>query len=726
MVMEFSTQGENFLSGFPIGNGKIAAMIRGNASEDRLTLNHEKLWTGQNKNNQIENVSAYLPTLRALVEKGDVFKATAFANLFWGGKGGISKIPAPIDDYVPAGELCFSWKDKVEFINRKLDLENGAVYTQRKSEKAGNIKSSFFADCVSGGFVFTAKSELPTEILIYFNRQQDSRLWYATKKYTDNVITFEAKYQRGTKFNVQIKIVSDGQANADYDGIYIKNLTSLTVYADISVNGGKFSTQNTDTQESFRLHSEKFSSLMNRTKLEIAECENISAEDLIAKCKKEGKGNVALYKLYFDYGKYLFLSSSICADLPVNLQGKWNDSLTPPWHSDYHLDINLQMNYWFADKVGFSEFFSPLEKFLIRLAENGKVLAQRLYGCRGIVFGHCADEWANPVPTAYGWAVWVSAAGWLGDHLYDHYLYTKDKSFLKRIYPYLKSVAEFYEDFFYSDANGTMQIVPSQSPENRYGEVGCFPVTIGKSSANDVQICYRSLTSAIEAAKILGVDEESCRVWQGLREKLPEFKIGKDGRLLEWDKEYEEIEPGHRHFAHLYGAYPAKLFSLEERSEQYAACLKALDFRIANGSGQTGWSAAWASVLYARAGRKKEFRDCFNKLVVGCTTSTLLDLVPPSIFQIDGNLGGVDALLEAAVSVHGKCVYLGQAIGSIINSGRLEGVVLPGGHQLSLQWEDGKICEATVFFKNDSSIRFYLNGHYVESSGRQGEKKYIN
>lgn len=143
MVMEFSTQGENFLSGFPIGNGKIAAMIWGNASEDRLTLNHEKLWTGQNKNNQVENVSAYLPTLRALVEKGDVFKATAFANLFWGGKGGISKIPAPIDDYVPAGELCFSWKDKVEFINRKLDLENGAVYTQRKSEKAGNIKSSF-------------------------------------------------------------------------------------------------------------------------------------------------------------------------------------------------------------------------------------------------------------------------------------------------------------------------------------------------------------------------------------------------------------------------------------------------------------------------------------------------------------------------------------------------------------------------------------------------------
>lgn len=158
--------------------------------------------------------------------------------------------------------------------------------------------------------------------MICFNRQQDSRLWYATKKYTDNVITFEAKYQRGTKFNVQIKIVSDGQANADYDGIYIKNLTSLTVYADISVNNGKLSVQNTDTQESFRLHSEKFSSLMNRTKLEIAECENISAEDLIAHCKKKGSGNAALYKLYFDYGKYLFLSSSICADLPVNLQGK--------------------------------------------------------------------------------------------------------------------------------------------------------------------------------------------------------------------------------------------------------------------------------------------------------------------------------------------------------------------------------------------------------------------
>ncbi len=721
--MQYSSQGKRFICGLPFGNGRIAAAVWGDDSADVLTLNHERLWTGLHGNKRTYKAARYLPQLRELIQSGDTFAATAFGNLFWGGKGGVSGVPNEMNDYVPAGELCIRFSDTTEFLSRRLDSERGVAYTER-AVSGGKAVSRYYADCNFGGYVFTVNADKPVSVKLSYSREPDPRLECGGAEYTADGIKYSARYAGGTAFCVSFRVETDGSVKVGESGLTVEKATKILICGDCTVGGGSGARHLSCDEAAFAAHTEKFSRLMNEVVLDLGE---VGSDALGMKNESvaAGKPSAALIKLYFDYGRYLFLSGSVCAEMPLNLQGKWNAEIKPPWSSDYHLNINLQMNYWAAEKIGFSDFLLPLENYLMKLAENGKRTAKDMYGCRGFVFSHSSDECAHAVPQAYGWAVWVSAAGWLGTHLWSHYLYTRDKDFLERVYPYLKGVAEFYEDFLTPDENGILQIMPSQSPENRYGDLGRFPVALCRSSAMDVQICYESLSIAVSASELLKKDASSREKWQSAIQKLPPFRTGADGRLLEWESAQSETEKGHRHLSHLYGAYPGNLFSREERSEKFDAALKSLDYRIEHGGGQTGWSAAWAAALYARAGREKEFAEILKRLILDCTTDTLLDLHPPEIFQIDGNLGGVDAIVEALVSVHGNAVYLGNAAGALSGGGSVRGIRIPKGHKVSYSWSGGEIHDAFIEFAESDEVVFATQKNRVTVCGGRGEKKII-
>lgn len=404
------------------------------------------------------------------------------------------------------------------------------------------------------------------------------------------------------------------------------------------------------------------------------------------------------------------------------MQGKWNDSLIPPWNCDYHFDINLQMNYWMAEPAGMPECAETLIRYVRSFLDSGREAAERLYGCRGVYLPIQTDAWGVSTPEAYGWAVWIGAAPWIARHLWDHYRYSGDKEYLKNeAYEFFTAVAEFYEDYLQRDEQGVCQILPSQSPENAIPEAGCFPVLIDQSAAMDVQLCYDALTCAIRSAGILGVDPDKAARWKELRDHLPPFAIGSDGRLMEWQKEYAEREPGHRHLSHLYGLYPSDLFTPDTRPEQYAAAIRSLQYRLSHGGGHTGWSRAWVSCLSARLGNGEEFYRHYTALIQDFATVSLLDLHPPRIFQIDGNLGAVAAGIEAVVSCYGDTAHLLRGLPAEWGTGHLNGVKIPGGHKISVSWENGQLSKLSVIMGFEPEARLEYREKLFMAAGKPGE-----
>jgi alpha-L-fucosidase 2 len=412
---------------------------------------------------------------------------------------------------------------------------------------------------------------------------------------------------------------------------------------------------------------------------------------------RAGTPDPHLALLYFHYGRYLLCASSAMASLPANLQGKWNEDLFPAWESDYHHDINLQMCYWIAEPAGMQRYSEALLQHIERFVLHAKKAAKDLYGCRGVWYPIQTDAWGLATPESYGWAVWIGAAPWLAQHMWWHYEYAPDLAFLRdRAYPFFKEVAAFYEDYLIPDENGTLQIVPSQSPENRFAGCGDLPVGIGVSSTMDVILAREALLYALRSAKLLGVDPDMQVKWQNMMDRLPALKIGRHGQLQEWNEDFEECEPSHRHVSHLIGMYPGDMLSQDRTPDLWRAAEVTLERRLAAGGGHTGWSRAWTACLFARLGRAEEAWDHLNHLLTDFATDSLLDLHPPRIFQIDGNLGGAAAVIEMLLQSEGGELHFLPALPAAWPDGRATGLRARGGFTVGMDWKGGKLVSASV------------------------------
>ena len=728
--MYYTSPPSEWLEGLPIGNGRLAAMIWGDGEKDTIDLNHEFLWRGNNRHREIAPVAEHLEYVRSLLKKGDFFRATAAANLYFGGYGGIAREKCRVDPYQTAGFLEFRLKNCEKFNWRELDIEKGICRVSRD-----NVVSEFFASCENGLILskwHSDKEKGRFSCALSFSRVEDPGAACRTAV-GDSKIIFDCEFDGGIKYRAVCDIQTDGRCCAFDNGFEIEDASYVNCITNIAtsvcgieeelnrypVDFGGFETEKAR-------HSDKFSAIMNGVKLEIAEdagLDRLTIEERLDRVRSgERDNNIAL--LYFDFGRYLMVSSSVAGDLPANLQGKWNDRIDPPWDSDYHFDINLQMNYWMAEQCNMPQCAEALLKYVESFYESGGEAAKRLYGCRGIYLPIQTDAWGNSTPESFGWAVWIGAAPWIARNFWERYIYSGEIDYLKtRGYRFLKAVAEFYEDYLVEDENGVFQIMPSQSPENTFKGAfeNAFPVSICISAAMDVQLAYDALGYAIQAARILQTDEKQADLWEDMRNRLPEFKIGADGRLLEWNEEKTENEPGHRHLSHLYGAYPSDLFTNQKRPEQYRAAQKSLEFRLSKGGGHTGWSRAWVACLQSRFGNPEEFYRHYIALIRDFATVTLLDLHPPRIFQIEGNLGGVAAVIESMISFTDNKIHLLRSLPGEWGEGSLQGIKVPGGHIVSLWWKDGKATALKIKIGFGEKATVEYGGEEKEFSGIPGD-----
>ncbi len=709
-LLRYSTPPSEWKEGLLLGNGRLGVTLCGQPRRERLALNHEWLYTGMFRDRALipppENA---LAEVRAEIEAGRFEEATKLANEFFAPTGGLRAKTRRqrVDPYQPAGDLWLAdcGEGEITAYERSLSLSGACAEIRYARGGAVYVKKVFCQYPL--GLVFAELSceggELDYEIAL--SRVDDPNCFVSVAAVcggAEGRLTLSGRFCTGMTFSVCAALYADGEMTAQNGSLRLRGGRSALLVLNIGTAAlgddplaeAALPPQKPDFAAAFAAHKKAFGALYDRVSLSVGgEAPQADTAQRLAAFR--AGSDPSLPVLYFNFARYLLISSA--GSLPPQLQGIWNERLDPPWDSDFHLDINLQMNYWISQTAALSETEQPLFAYLERLLPSAREAAKALYNCRGVLYPIQTDAWSIATPEAHGWAVTTSCAPWLALHYWEHYAFTLDERFLKeRAYPFLKECAAFYEDYLYEGSDGTLTIAPSQSPENRLKGFGDLPVTIVKNATFDVELCTLIFQLCIRSAGILGTDAEQAERWRRLLEKLPPFQIGSKGQLLEFDREYEEAEPGHRHVSHLFGVYPAALFTAKNRPELFAAAKRSLEIRLSHGGGHTGWSRAWTACLFARFGDAEKAFEHLTALICDFATVSLLDLHPPRIFQIDGNFGGAAAVCEMLVQSDGETVTLLPACPAAWASGHAKGLRARGGFTLDFAWEQGRVTELSV------------------------------
>lgn len=717
----------------PIGNGKLGAMIFGEGSSEHFQLNEDSVWFGQKRNRNNPDALANLETIRRYLFEGKVEKAEELC------KYALTGTPQSQHTYQTLGDVYFDYCGKLkEGINfeRKLDLSE-AIHTSRiLSKKTGALYTcETFASAPRNCIIAHFRCSTAGELDLAASLQREC--FYETTTHTTDTLLITGRLGGGEEcFCCGMKFVTDGSElqgigehlvarNASYVTVFLTAATTFR-HADPEkeVRNVLAGASRLSFDELRSEHVREYTSYYNRMHFSLeydTSLDLLPTDERLSRLDEDYPDN-GLLTTYMNFGRYLLISSSRGDSLPANLQGIWNRDMSAPWGSKYTININTEMNYWPAVLCNLADCELPLFKHMLRMLPNGQQTAKEMYGCRGFVAHHNTDLWGDTAPQdIYIPATfWVMGGAWLCTHIWRHYIYTDDRKFLEKMYPLLKESVQFFMDFLV-EKDEKLVTCPSVSPENTYimkdGTKGCLSYGV----TMDNEILHELFEHFRKAAEVLGeTDTTFLTAARECEQKLPEIKIGKHGQIMEWQEDYEEAEPGHRHISHLWALHPSYQITPDGTPELCKAARITLQRRLENGGGHTGWSRAWILNMYARLWDGEHCYENLLALLKQSTLPNLFDNHPP--FQIDGNFGAAAAMAEMLLQSNEERTLVLPALPKAWKKGEVHG--LRGIHETTwdLAWNDGYLTSITVHApkEKDLLLDVYYDGIKLEMPLRNG------
>ncbi len=753
--LTYEKAAEHWNDALPMGNGRLGAMVYGHTAIDRIQLNEDSLWYGKFIDRNNPATREKLPLIQQKVLEGKMQEAEDLIVQYMIGA------PSTMRHYEPLGELDIAVNQHTPFVMGWIPNSDGSENYRAELDMMRGVQNITYRQ---DGVSFTREMfvSYPDQVMcirisadrpgaINLDAQMDRCRIFDEKtpdhrrpgKFSrgggwagmlldenhlmDNTTLLIRGHAAETGFCAAVRMATDGQVENPYTQLLARNATTVCLYLASATENRESDPQGYVLDvlnkaealgyEALKArHIADFEPRMRRCVLDLGPAPQGPVDTRIQN-QRDGAQDNDLAALYFTFGRYLMMAGGRENSTALNLQGIWNKDFVPSWDSKYTININTQMNYWPAEVCNLSELHHSMFDLILSMREKGKDTARIMYGCRGAMCHHNTDVYGDCAPQDVYMAAtpWTTGGVWMALHLWEHYLFTLDKDFLREWYPVLRDFALFFVDFLIEDQEGRLVTCPSVSPENRYVLKDGHDTPICAGPAMDNQMLRALFDACVKADEILQLNDPLTREFANIRERLPKNAIGSKGQLLEWQKEEKEMTPGMGHISHLWGAYPGTEINWKDTPELLQAVRQSLKLRMDNGAGRGGWPLAWYICQHARMLDGTMTGQNIRRMVTASRPRNFLN--GWDVFQIDGNLGATAGIAEALLQSHTGILHLLPALPPEWQEGSVQGLIARGGHAVDMRWSGGVLAEAAIHAACDGEIEVRCGLEKVTQDG---------